>query len=232
MWRVETTVPAAEGAGSQAARDELAALVDRVAARLAEECEEQPAGFRTFVASLEGTLAADSIDQEDLAAVLASRLTWAESVRAGRAARAAVAGQATCLAQFHPEVDATYTLTRTSTPTGLMWLLDVTFDNRTGGFLDGSMSGVIRGTGVQADPFGGEGGAGRGPGRNRTLHWGGSSADFLEIGEGMTTVPVAPEADTDVHTTADGQLEVVEFSVSLAIRGQRVFCTLVPQPVG
>ena len=86
--------------------------------------------------------------------------------------------------------------------------------------LDGFMGGVAKATKMLEDPFGWEEGPRPGSGRNAILQWGGSSADVLELQPGATVVRAAPDADQDVHTTADGMFDVIEIAVSLDPRGQ------------
>lgn len=229
MWRL--AVPHTPGRGSEVARENLTRIEQKASARLAEECGEVPPGMAAFSEVIEEALTADVFGQEVYAQVLDAWLEWAEAVGAPRAAQSYVDGLRRCQEEFYPSVDATYDLASTPSDTGLVWTLDLTFDNRTGAVLDGSMWGEIDGTAVLPDPF-----VGRGPqpgtARVTQLVWGGSSADFLEVQPGTTSRPVGPDDDTDVHTTAEGRLRVVEFTAHLGIRGQRVFCPVVVQPAG
>ena len=57
-----------------------------------------------------------------------------------------------------------------------------------------------------------------------TLHWGGSSAEILELQPGRTKLTAAPDTDQDVHTTAEGTFRVTEMTVNLIARGERYWC--------
>jgi hypothetical protein len=230
MWRVEGSVPYGPGRGSDVAREALERLMAKVSERLAEKCGEVPEQFVAFEEAVAEPMAARLFGDEQYRQVLEAWLAWGESVGSARAANRAIAHQEACVEEFHPYVDATYDLTASPTDTGRVWFLDTTLDNRTGSVLDGSWGGSMRGTSVLPDPFGLGKGPRPGEGRRATLHWGGSSADFLEVQPGVTTQPVAPDADTDVHTTAEGTLRVVEFTAGLSIRGTRIYCSVVVQP--
>lgn len=230
MWRVEGSVPYGPGRGSETARDALERLVAKVSDRLTERCGAVPPEYETFVADLDEPLSAALFGDRQYRQALEAWLTWGESVGAIGRARQALADQRECAEQFHPLVDATYVLTPSPTDTGKVWFLEATIDNRTGRVLDGSWSGSMRGTAVLPDPFGLGKGPKPGEGRGATLHWGGSSADFLEVQPGAATLLVAPDADTDVHTAEDGRLRVRDFTASLTIRGTRVGCSVVVQP--
>lgn len=230
MWRVEGSVPYGPGRGSEDARDALERLVAKVSGRLAEKCGAVPPEYEAFVADVAQPLAAELFGDRQYRQTLEAWLAWGESVGATRRARQALEDQQECAQQLHPFVDATYVLTSSPTDTGRVWFLEATVDNRTSSVLDGSWSGSMRGTSVLPDPFGLGKGPRPGDGRGATLHWGGSSADFLEIQPGTTTLLVAPDIDTDVHTTEDGRLRVRDFTAGLAIRGTRVGCSVVLEP--
>jgi hypothetical protein len=230
MWRVEGSVPHGPGRGSEVAREAQERLLDKVSQRLAEKCGGVPEAFVAFQEAVAEPLAADLFGDDQYRQVLDAWLAWGESVGSPRAASRAIATHEECAEEFHPYVDATYDLTASPTDTGRVWFLDTTLDNGTGSVLDGSWSGSMRGTAVLPDPFGLDKGPRPGDGRRATLHWGGSSADFLEVQPGVTTQLVAPDADTDVHTTTEGTLRVVEFTAGLSIRGTRVYCSVVVQP--
>lgn len=109
--------------------------------------------------------------------------------------------------------------------TGKARWVDITIDNRTEKVLDGSMGGTAKVTKMLQDPFGWADGPKPGPGKNATLRWGGSSADFLELRPGSTTLRAAPDADQDVHTTADGACRVAEITMDLGARGTPYSCS-------
>jgi hypothetical protein len=230
MWRVEGSVPYGPGRGSETARDALERLVAKVSDRLTEKCGAVPPEYEAFVADVAQPLAAELFGDRQYRQTLEAWLAWGESVGATRRASEALEDQRECAEQMHPLLDVTYDLTSTPTGTGWVWFLEATFDNRTGRVLDGSWSGSMRGTSVLPDPFGLSKGPRPGDGRGATLHWGGSSADSLQVRPGVSTRLVAPDADTDVHTTEDGRLRVLDFTAGLVIRGTRVGCSVVLRP--
>ena len=102
------------------------------------------------------------------------------------------------------------------TATGRVWWVELTWDNRTGHPVGGSIDGDVRVTGLLPDAFGWSAQAARsGPGHKGRIGWGGSSADFVEVAPGTSRQVVAPDADTDVHTTADGTFVVTQANTAL-----------------
>jgi hypothetical protein len=115
------------------------------------------------------------------------------------------------------------------TETGKAWWIELTFDNRTSRGSYGGTDGSVRVTGLLEDPFG-WGPADQGPGRPGVEHWGGSSADYLAPPRGVTRQIVAPGIDQDVHTTADGTIEITRINVYLAAPGSGEDSCLLPVP--
>ena len=130
-----------------------------------------------------------------------------------------------CRRHFFPRFEASYRIWWRWTETGKAWWVDLTLHNRLGKVLDGGMGGSARVTNMLEDPPGWERGPEPGPGRNATLHWGGSSAEVLELRPGTTTLTAAPDIDTDIHTTADGTFRVSEMTLGLTPRGEGFGCS-------
>ena len=153
------------------------------------------------------------------------------AVGAPESARHEIRDLESCRQEFFPRFDASYRIWWKWTDTGKAWWVDLAFDNRTGKVLDGSMGGTARVTKMLEDPFGWEHGPKPGPGKNATLSGEGPQAEVLELQPGRTTLSAAPDIDQDVHTTADGTFRVIEMTVGLVARGQRIGCSPPVRPV-
>lgn len=130
---------------------------------------------------------------------------------------------------FERHFDVSYRVWWGWTDTGRMWWVELTWNNRTGKPVGGVILGDVRVTGLLPDAFGWSAAAAKpGPGRKGRVGWGGSSADYVEVAPGTSRQLVAPDADTDIHTTADGTFVVTDATATLypAQAGPPVFCSL------
>jgi hypothetical protein len=226
LWQAVSEVTSAATGHSAQARDTVVKQTAKVEARLHKACGGRtPSAFKQFSSDILPTVATDRLGNAQLDMVLAAWPRWASAVGTPKAARREIRNLESCRREFFPRFDASYRVWWKWTETGKAWWVDITFDNRTERVLDGSMGGTAKATKMLPDPFGWANGPKPGPGRNATLSWGGSSADFLELHPGRTTLRAAPDADQDVHTTADGAFRVIEITVGLAARGTRYSCS-------
>ena len=168
--------------------------------------------------------AAGRFGNRQLDKVLRAWLRWGSAVGAPEAASREIRVLASCR-QFLAQFDAAYRIWWKWTETGKAWWLQITFDNRTGKSVGGEMGGTAKVTKLLEDPFGWARGPKPGPGKDAILSWGGSSADFVALKPGKTVQDVAPDADLDVHTTADGTLRVTEIDVALYPGRARYWCS-------
>lgn len=224
MWPWRLVSDATSG-HSDRARRAVSRYAAKVRRRLVDECGTAPAAFRRFLRDVRPAVTAPRFGDQELDTVLSTWLRWGSMVGAPQAAQYEISRLDYCRREFFPRFHASYRTWWKWTDTGKAWWVDISFDNQTGRVLDGSMGGTARATRLLPDPFGWERGPRPGPGMNAVLHWGGSSAEMLELQPGTTTIGAAPDIDQDVHTTADGTFQVVEVSVGLAPRGQRYSCS-------
>ncbi|MFC6343417.1 hypothetical protein ACFP8W_15640, partial [Nocardioides hankookensis] len=201
---------------SEPARSHVRRRVEHAGATIQRACGETPASFRRFRDTVEAELAAPRFGDRQVDSVLRAWVRWGRAVDATKRPLEAVDRLRRCRTDFLPRVDVSYRIWWKWTDTGKAWWITMTIDNRTGEVLSGDMGGEAIATRVLPDPFGWEPGPRPGSGRARErLQWGGSSADVLEVPPGVLRRYVAPDADVDVHTTADGSLRVTDFDVGL-----------------
>lgn len=232
LWRAVSEVTGAPTGHSTRARNTVTKQTAKVEQRLLEKCGGQvPRPFQRFSDDVQRAVAADRFGNAQLDRVLAAWLRWGSALGTPDAARFEIRALESCRHKFFPRFDASYRIWWKWTETGKAWWVDITFDNRTGKVLDGDLGGAAEVTGMLPDPFGWERGPRPGPGRDATLHWGGSSAEILELQPGTTSVRVAPDIDQDVHTTTDGTFRVVEMTVGLAPRGESSRCSPPVRPM-
>jgi hypothetical protein len=213
------------GYAEQVSRD-LARRVTRTEDRLRAACGGTvPAEFTRFAADIEQATTANRFGTRTIDRVLAGWLRWGAAVGAPRDPQAAIDNLNRCRTDLYPRVDASYRIWWRWTDTGKAWWIELTIDNRTGKTLWGGMDGYAEATEGLDDPFGGAPPA-PGPGRDLSLTWGGSSADILEVRPGTQGILIAPDADTDVHTAANGALTVTDLNVDLATEAMRYSCSI------
>jgi hypothetical protein len=186
----------------------------RTRALLIERCDGRtPPGFNRFFRNLRQGSADPRFGDSQLNKVLAAWLRWGTAVGEPGSARQTISELRSCRRKVLPGFDASYQTWWRWTSTGKAWWVDITFDNRTGRALGGGAFGKAKVTGRLQDPFGWEGTASPGPGEDADLRWGASSFDSFSAPPGTTVWRVAPDADHDVHTTADGEVQVTEMTV-------------------
>jgi hypothetical protein len=226
LWEVTSDFTSSPTGYSSRARAGAVKHTAKAEERLRDKCDGRVSpAFARFRNEIRAATEAPRFGNRQLDRVLAAWLRWGSAVGEPDAARGQIRELERCRQEFFPRFDASYRIWWKWTDTGKAWWIDLYFDNRTGKVLDGGMSGVAKATHHLDDPFGWEQGPKTGPGKDATLWWGGSSADFLELRPGMSTEHIAPDADLDVHTTSDGTFRVVEMSVGLDIRGERYGCS-------
>jgi hypothetical protein len=232
LWKAVGEVTGAPSGYSDKARSTVVNHTGRARERLAEECGgHAPSAFEQFSTDIQPAVAAERFGNPQLDKVLAAWLRWGSAVGAPDTARQEMRDLGFCRREFFPRFDASYRIWWKWTETGKAWWVDIEFANRTGRVLDGSMDGMARASKMLPDPFGWARGPRPGPGKDAILHWGGSSADVLALQPGETSVRVWPDADQDVHTTADGTFRVIEMAVGLGPRGEPYGCSPPVQPM-
>ena len=225
LWKAVEEVTASPTGYSVKARSTVAKHTTKVEQRLQDSCGGRaPAAFRQFSSDIHELMAAGRFGNRQLDKVLRAWLRWGSAVGAPEAASREIRVLASCR-QFFAQFDAAYRIWWKWTETGKAWWLQITFDNRTGKSVGGEMGGTAKVTKLLEDPFGWAGGPKPGPGKDAILSWGGSSADFVALKPGKTVQDVAPDADLDVHTTADGTLRVTEIDVALYPGRARYWCS-------
>jgi hypothetical protein len=217
MWRAADLVTTSTRDHSERARRVVRAQVDRAEGRLRIACEgAAPLPFTAFQSRVERVLRTPTFGDSELDSVLRAWLRWGRVVGAPKEPQRVVEKVRRCGTELLPHVDVSYRIWWKWTDTGKAWWITVTFDNRTDDVLWGDLNGTAAVTLLLPDPFGWEPGPRRsGPGHDAALMWGGSSADVIQVRPGVVTEYVAPDADVDVHTTADGTLRVTSFHVGL-----------------
>ena len=216
--------PTGYSAQAQNAVERLRARVER---RLRTKCGGRtPSGFEQFSTEIRPAVTADRFGDRQVDRVLRAWLRWSSKVGVPEAASREIRNLAYCRREFLPKIDASYRIWWKWTETGKAWWIDITFDNRTGKPQGGSVAGRAVATKMLEDPFGWTPGPEPGQGRDAHLGWGGSSADFVGLARGRSVTRVAPDADQDVHTTADGTFRVTEVEVDLQPAGRRHWCSV------
>jgi hypothetical protein len=173
-----------------------------------------PDEFTRFAADIERATTTNRFGARTIDRVLAAWLRWSTAAGAPQAAQFEIDRLNKCRTDVYPHVDVSYRVWWRWTDTGKEWWIELTVDNRTGKSLGGEVFGHAKATEWFDDPFGPAPPA-PGPGRDTTLQWGGSSADILGLPPGTSRHTIAPDADTDVHTTATGTLTVTEMTIYL-----------------
>ena len=210
LWEAVGEVTRSLSGSSVKARETVAKHTAKVERRLQDRCGGRaPAAFTQFSNDIQPVIATGRFGNRQLDQVLRAWLRWGSAVGAPEAASREIRVLASCR-RFFPRFDASYRIWWKWTETGKAWWLQITFDNRTGKSVGGSMGGTAKVTNVLEDPFGWARGPKAGPGKDAILRWGGSSADFVVLKPGRTVQDVAPDADLDVHTTAEGTFRVSE----------------------
>lgn len=224
LWKAAHEVSNAGTGYSDQARNTVVEHTWRAERRLREACGGSvPEGFADFSDAIAPVLAASRFGTAELEHVLLAWSEWGEAVGRPGAARDVIDGLAFCREEIFPRLDVSYRVRSERTDAGKVWWIDLTFENRTGEVLVGSMGGTVRVTNMLEDRFG-KGSPDAGPGKDATLTWGGSSFDQLVLRPGTTRTGVAPDADRDVHTEADGTFDVTAFDLGLSPPDGRHAC--------
>lgn len=224
LWAAIREVTGAPTRTSADARDTLEKHTEKAATKLGRECDGQlPQAFEKFTAELEPILRRP-LGNREVDELLRAWRRWGSAVGAPRASRDETDDLESCRREFFPRFAASHRVWWKWTETGKAWWVEISFDNRTGKVLYGGMDGRAVATKLLPDPFGWAKDPKPGPGKDATLSWGGSSADFLELQPGVTELTAAPDADQDVHTTAEGTFRVTEIAVGLTPRGEGYQC--------
>lgn len=191
---------------SDRAADLVRTRVPRVAEKMRKVCGFAPSGMAELLRVARRTGA--SLDDRGVDAVVAGYLRWADSVGHGAAARAKAQVVNECR-EFLRDFSASYRVWWRWTDTGRAWWVELTFDNRTGRTVAGSMDGAATASRAQEWDFISERPV-RGSFADAHFAWGGSSADYFHAPPGVSQQLVAPSTGTDVFTSSDGKLEVDE----------------------
>ena len=214
-WRAVDEVAGSASGRSNRALASVERYVANTRAHLEKKCgDTSPQAFMDFSREIRRILVTDSFGDPQLHRALAAWLRWGEAVGEPKTARRTIQEVRSCRNLF-TRFDATYRTWWRWTSAGKAWWIDITFDNRTGRPLGGESWGQAKATGRLQDSYGWESAPEPGPGEDVTLQWGASSLDSFSSPTGTSVWRVAPDADWDVHTTADGNVEVTEATLSL-----------------
>jgi hypothetical protein len=231
FWRVENRALSTNAAPSDGADAAVLRFVERIDTKLRTQYGGTlPPPFVLFSETMGSIAARDQFGRRELQALRLAWLRWGEAADAPKAPAAEVRNERFCRANFYGHVDAHLRVWWAWTEIGRKWWIEVTFDNRTSRTWVGEMGGTVQVTGHLEDPFG-DTPPDPGPGRVAELGWGASSADMLWLEPGSHTWTVAPDADWDVHTTADGTFRVTAFEAGVGPPGGpdgRVYSCPVP----